>query len=122
MLVHSNYSTTKNINPLISLQIYFIFRADVPDVYAARWVLIGSLSICTLKAMVFCQETQAMCENSLLSSHQFMEHLKQKTQSSDRLVQMPTKEQDGLRNTASSKQGTFGAQMYGGLGGAPFEV
>ena len=37
----------------------------------------GSLNICFPKATVLLQETQAICENQLISSHWFAKHLKQ---------------------------------------------
>ena len=62
------------INLLESARNYFIFGADVPDVYATRWALLVSLNICLPKTTVLCQESQAICENQLSSSHRLTEH------------------------------------------------
>ena len=41
------------------------------NVYGTRWALFGSLNICLPKAMALRQETGAVCENLLISSHRF---------------------------------------------------
>ena len=91
-VTQSNYASTDHIKSLESWKNYFIFGADVlmftlPD---------GSLSICLLKAMVLCQETQAMFENQLILSHQFERHLKQYSQqNSERLLRTLADEKVG---------------------------
>ena len=65
----------------------------------------GSLSIFLPVATKLCQETQAMCENQLISSRWFPKHLKQHcTQNSERLLQMPVDEKDTLRKIASYRR------------------
>ena len=124
IVAHGNCASTDNIKSLESSWNYFIIGTDAPDVYAARWVLFCSPSICFLKAMVLHQETQAVCQNQLISSHWFAEHLKQCcTQNSKRLSQTLVDENDRLRKIASSEEGVcFGRQVRRGLGGAPFVV
>ena len=72
------------------------------DVYATQDC---SPSICLPKATTLLQETGAMCENQLIPSHWFTEHLKQScTWNSERLLLMPVDEKDKLRKTASSRE------------------
>ena len=95
---HGNCASTDEIKLLESWLNYFKFRADAPYVYATRWALPGSLSIYLPKATVLCQETRAVRENKLISSHWFTKHLKQcYTQKSGRLLWVPTDEKDSSR-------------------------
>ena len=77
-----------------------------------RWALLGSQSICLPKARALYRETQAVCENKLISSNQFMGHLKQClcTENSERLLRMLTDEKDGLGKSASTREGAVSAE------------
>ena len=68
--------------------------------------LLGSPTICLPKATALRQETRAVCENKLISSHRFAKHLKQCcTKNSERLLQTPVDDEDGLRTIVSSLEG-----------------
>ena len=59
------------------------------------------------KATMLCKETWAICENQMISSYLFAQHLKQCcTQNSERPLQMPTDEKDGSKKITSSRVGT----------------
>ena len=45
---------------------------DAQDVFAMRWALFGTPGICLPKETALRQETQTLCENRLISSHQFI--------------------------------------------------
>ena len=49
-------ASTDSIKPPESWQNCFIFGADAPDVYAAKWALLGSLSIRQPKATALRQD------------------------------------------------------------------
>ena len=63
----------------------------------------GSRSTCLPKATALRQETRAVCDNQMISSHRFEEDLKQScTQNSERLLRTPVAEKDGWKKMASS--------------------
>ena len=71
--------------------------------------------------MALLQETQAMCENQLISSHQFVEHLKQCcTQNSETLLPMLADEKGGLRKITSSREGAISIDRCAAAWVVPF--
>ena len=66
----------------------------------------GSPSICLPKAKALRQETRALCENQLISSHRFAENSKRCcTQNSERLLRTQVDEKDGSRKFGSRREG-----------------
>ena len=106
MVAHGNYVSTDSTKTFVSWRNYFKLGAEAPDVYATRWSLLGSPSICLPKATAPHQKTRAVCENQLISSHRFAERMKQcRIQNSERLLRTPVDQKDGSRKIASSREG-----------------
>ena len=74
-----------------------------PDVSAMRWVLQASAYQTQLR-----QEAEAVCENPLISGHQFTQHLKHSgpIQNSERLLQMLVDEKDETGKITSRGEST----------------
>ena len=76
-------------------------------------LLDGSASICIPKTTALCQETRALRENHLISSHRFAEHLKQCcTQNSEGPLRTPADEKDGSRKIANSREASVSVDRY----------
>ena len=109
VLVILNYSNNgRTISYSEWMHLMFMLQDDSP-------------SICLQKAMALRQETRAVRENQLISSHRFTKHLKQCcTQNSERLLEMLADEKDGLRKITSSRKSAVSADgSVGGLGRPP---
>ena len=79
---------------------------DASKFYATR--VYSEHQICLWKEMALRQESQAICENQLISSHRFAQYLKQCcTQNSERLLRTPVsldEKKDRLRKIAGSTE------------------
>ena len=83
----------------------------------------GSLCICLPKATALHQETPAVCENHLVSSHQFAEHLKRcctQVRKTYEHRQMNKTGQERLQAVERALFQSISGQMRGGVDGSPF--